>query len=502
MKLKTRLIISFCIILFVPILLATLFIAGFFKTQIATIESAYGIEEIDMNYMVNSLQLMNKYASMQYEELAEVAENDPDKLTDDEYLETKNRDLSMKNCYLIVKVDGEVTYNGGDKENPDDLNLPDVENDEKHAAVGTYFDFDEGQVLIKHVGFTTSDGKDGCLFIVIEGFDFFPEAKELLLEIMISIVIILVCTAAMLIAWIYSGMIIPLKKLEEATNNIAEGNLDFTLEARSDDEIGRLCESFEEMRKRLKESSEEKLNNEMENRALISNIAHDLKTPITAVKGYSEGLLDGVADTPEKREKYLRTINNKANEIDTLLNELTLYSKIDTNKIPYNYTKLPVADYFNDCAEELGIDLENKNIGFSYLNYVGNDVLIIADPEQLKRVINNIVGNSVKYMSNRAGVINLRVKDVGDFIQVEIEDNGKGIAQKDLPYVFERFYRADASRNSATGGSGIGLSIVKKIIEDHGGKIWLTSKEDVGTIMYFVLRKYQEVSDESKDTDN
>ena len=121
---------------------------------------------------------------------------------------------------------------------------------------------------------------------------------------------------------------------------------------------------------------------------------------------------------------------------------------------------------------------------------------IIADPEQLKRVIHNIINNSIKYLDKPKGFINIRVKDVGDFIQVEIEDNGKGIAKKDLPYIFDRLFRADTSRNSATGGSGIGLSIVRKIIEDHGGKIWATSKEETGTIMYFVLRKYQEVPNE------
>ena len=121
---------------------------------------------------------------------------------------------------------------------------------------------------------------------------------------------------------------------------------------------------------------------------------------------------------------------------------------------------------------------------------------IIADPEQLKRVIHNIINNSIKYLDKPKGFINIRVKDVGDFIQVEIEDNGKGIAKKDLPYIYDRFFRADTSRNSATGGSGIGLSIVRKIIEDHGGKIWATSKEETGTIMYFVLRKYQEVPNE------
>ena len=130
---------------------------------------------------------------------------------------------------------------------------------------------------------------------------------------------------------------------------------------------------------------------------------------------------------------------------------------------------------------------------FGYFNYVEDDQKIIADPEQLKRVINNIISNSLKYMEREHGLINLRVKDVGDFIQVELEDNGKGIAAKDLPNIFDRFYRTDASRNSSKGGSGIGLSIVKKIIEDHGGKIWATSREGTGTVMYFVIRKYQEV---------
>ena len=123
-------------------------------------------------------------------------------------------------------------------------------------------------------------------------------------------------------------------------------------------------------------------------------------------------------------------------------------------------------------------------------------MLVIADGEQIRRVIHNIISNAIKYMDKQngmKGIIQIRVKDVGDFVQVEIEDNGKGIASKDLPYIFDRFYRTDVSRNSSKGGSGIGLSIVKKILEDHGGKVWATSRLGIGTIMYFVLRKYQEV---------
>ena len=312
-------------------------------------------------------------------------------------------------------------------------------------------------------------------------------------DLYVTVLVILVFTSISVGLWIYRSIAAPLVKLRRATQNIKEGNLDFTLEVDGADEFSELCRDFEEMRRRLKDSAEEKLVLDKENKELISNISHDLKTPITAVKGYVEGIMDGVADTPEKMDRYVRIIYNKTNEMDHLINELTFYSKIDTNRIPYVFSKLNVEDYFADCAEEVGLELETRGIQLYYANYVDKDVLVIADGEQIRRVIYNIVSNAIKYMDKEKGVIQIRVKDVGDFIQVEIEDNGKGIAAKDLPNIFDRFYRTDVSRNSSKGGSGIGLSIVRKIMEDHGGKVWATSREGIGTIMYFVLRKYQEV---------
>ena len=312
-------------------------------------------------------------------------------------------------------------------------------------------------------------------------------------DLFVTVLVVLVFTSVSVGLWIYRSIAAPLVKLRRATQNIKEGNLDFTLEVEGADEFSELCRDFEEMRRRQKDSAEEKVVLDKENKELISNISHDLKTPITAVKGYVEGIMDGVADTPEKMDRYVRIIYNKTNEMDHLINELTFYSKIDTNRIPYVFSKLNVEDYFADCAEEVGLELETRGIQLYYANYVDKDVLVIADGEQIRRVIYNIVSNAVKYMDKEKGVIQIRVKDVGDFIQVEIEDNGKGIAAKDLPNIFDRFYRTDVSRNSSKGGSGIGLSIVRKIMEDHGGKVWATSREGIGTIMYFVLRKYQEV---------
>ena len=312
-------------------------------------------------------------------------------------------------------------------------------------------------------------------------------------DLLFTATVILVFTALSIGLWIYRSIATPLVKLKKATQNIKEGNLDFVLDVEGDDEFSELCRDFEEMRKRLKESAEEKVLLDKENKELISNISHDLKTPITAVKGYVEGIMDGVADTPEKMDRYVKTIYNKTNEMDHLINELTFYSKIDTNRIPYTFSKLNVEDYFGDCAEEVGLELETRGIELVYANYVESGVLVIADGEQIRRVIHNIISNAIKYMDKPKGIIQIRVKDVGDFIQVEIEDNGKGIAAKDIAYIFDSFYRTDVSRNSSKGGSGIGLSIVKKILEDHGGKVWATSRLGIGTIMYFVLRKYQEV---------
>ncbi len=320
--------------------------------------------------------------------------------------------------------------------------------------------------------------------------------------LVIVLVFVLGITALFLTRWLWSSILHPIQELDVAMNAIRDGNLDYRLSTEEEGEIAELYRNYEDMRLRLKESAEEKLEKERQSRELISNITHDLKTPMTTIKGYAEGLLDGVANTPEKQEKYLRTIYNKANDMDKLINELTLYSQIDSERIPYNFHRINVAEYFGDCIEEIGMDLESRGIQLNYSNLVSPDTVIIADPEQLKRVINNIVSNSVKYMDKPKGRIDIRILDEQDSIRVEIEDNGKGIAARDLPNIFDRFYRTDSSRSSATGGSGIGLSIVRKIVEDHGGYIWATSHEGDGTCIHFVFRKYREkAGDEVVDAD-
>ena len=350
-------------------------------------------------------------------------------------------------------------------------------------------------LLVRQLDFSFPDGAQGSLFIVMRIMGLI--SGKFLSGLFVSMLTILVFTAFLLTRWLESSIFTPISAINIAMNNIRDGNFTYTLSTGEEGEIGDLYRNYEDMRLRLKESADEKLEREKQNRELISNISHDLKTPITSIKGYVEGLIDGVTNTPEKQEKYIRTIYNKANDMDHLIDELTLYSRFESDRIPYNFHRLNVADYFGDCVEEIGMDMEAKGIELNYTNLVSPQTKIIADPEQMKRVINNIVGNSVKYMDKEKGRIDIRILDEHDSVRIEIEDNGKGIGARDLPNIFDRFYRTDSSRNSSQGGSGIGLSIVRKIIEDHGGYIWATSREGEGTCMHFVIRKYVEQEDDT-----
>lgn len=495
MKLKTRLGVAFLTITVVPIVLIYISVMGLNNYQRQSFRKAYGLnEQIDL-LSGNSMQIFNRLTQKPQEDIKEMLKTHPEKFDNEEYLNKVNEMLLSKYAYMIVRKEKEVIYVGNNDTTEDAAllaQLPRYGEMDGTFEGGIYVDGDT-QHLIKQIDFTYPDMQKGSVFIISKVDEFIPEVKSMIAEMLMVGICILIFTGAALTAWVYRSILRPLGKLQEATKKIRDGNLDFTLEIEDEDEVGQLCQDFEEMRMRLKESAEEKVEYDKENKELISNISHDLKTPITAIKGYVEGIMDGVAASPEKLDKYIRTIYNKANDMDRLIDELTFYSKIDTNKIPYTFSKINVAGYFRDCVEEVGLDVESQNIELGYFNYVDEDVMIIADAEQLKRVINNIISNSVKYLDKKKGIINIRIKDVGDFIQVEIEDNGKGIAAKDLPSIFDRFYRTDSSRNSSRGGSGIGLSIVRKIIEDHGGRIWATSKESIGTEIHFVLRKYQEV---------
>lgn len=491
MRFRTKLLITSLAIVIVPLILSFGTYLALGRFLISSQQQRYGAV-VDYGMITDP---GGTFAAMTDELISEIniiKQKDRYILERKDYLEEMDAKIASRYSYIIVKKNNDIYY-VADRDSAKEVlaELPGFGNN----IEGIYYT--TSRFLVRQFDFMFSDGSRGSLY-VISGIRT-AMAQSIVIYMSIAIILILFLTSLLLTAWIGRSFFKPIGELNVAMQHIKDGNFDYMLptDIKEKGEIGAMYRNYEDMRLRLKESADEKIDREKQNKELISNISHDLKTPITAIKGYSQGLLEGVADSPEKQMKYIKIINSKANDMNNLINELTLYSSIDNNRIPYNFAKLNVAEYFGDCIEEIGADLESRSIKLNYSNLTSPDTMIVADPEQIKRVVNNIVSNSVKYLGrdDGTGQIDIRILDEVDSVRLELEDNGKGIAQKDIPNIFDRFYRTDSSRNSKQGGSGIGLSIVKKIIEDHGGYIWATSHEGEGTCMHFVLRKYVDYSE-------
>lgn len=328
-----------------------------------------------------------------------------------------------------------------------------------------------------------------AIFVVFKGN---PHSADLRMFIgfqFIAMTIILVVTNGLLTYYVSKTIITPIRKLSFAAKKISEGDLEYSVESNMKDELGQLAHTFEAMRLKLKEAKIAQKEYEQNRQELIASISHDLKTPLTSIKGYVKGIQDGVANTPEKLDRYMKTIYKSANDMDGLLDELFLYSKLDLEQLPFQYEKVDLYNFFADLIDELTLNFE-KDQGSAILLVNNEDSYIVeADREKLRRVVTNIIQNSLKYMDKKYKQIQVCLTSEPFEVIVEIKDNGSGIRKEDLPFIFESFYRTDSSRNSSTGGSGLGLSIAKKIIKEHNGTIWVDSELGKGTSIYFKLKK-------------
>lgn len=498
MDFRKRLIVMFMLMTLFPILLLVSFGFIIIQYQANVMQQAYDTEVNTLQALQNPVQVLNRLTRGTYNELKTVTGQNPDELLDTSYLRTVNESLEKRQAFLVVRKGNTLVYCGNDAlyEMIED-SLPEYGSYSANVDGGLYV---SGRIpyLVKQQDFLFSDEEPGSFYIISDVNTLMPQTKNSLVQAIGSVVIVFLVTGLFLIIWLYAGILKPINQLKQATRRVKEGDLDFRLEKTGEDEIGELSADFEEMRAHLKTEIDTRIQYEEDLRTLIGNISHDLKTPLTTIKGYAEGMMDGVADTPEKQEKYLKTIRSKAEDMTRMVEELALYTKIDCKSYPYYFEKVRLDDFFADCIEEDEPELEQKNIKIRMENLLSEDTEVYADREQLKRITMNIIGNAVKYLSKESGEIVITLSDEISYIRTEISDTGVGIPKKDLPHIFERFYRGDTSRNTGKGGSGLGLAIAKQIVEDHGGTISARSEEGKGTIISFTLLKVRKDGKEQK----
>lgn len=289
---------------------------------------------------------------------------------------------------------------------------------------------------------------------------------------------ILICTATLVISTtVFTGMMTksmekPINSLAKAARCVHDGNLNFEVMGSDYDEIDALCSNFDAMRRELKLAEEREKYLKRERSMLLANISHDLKTPVTSIKGYVDGIRDGVADTTEKMQRYLDTIYNKAEVIDDMVNNLSMFSKLELSRLIFDFEKGDINAFLRGFIKDYRLDFENNNITL-ISNIPDTKAVVRIDYEKINRVFSNLIDNAVKYGDSYNPVIEITAFTRDGGVYVCIADNGIGIDENEIKNVFEGFYRVDSSRSIK--GSGLGLGIAKKIIENHSGKIWLKS---------------------------
>jgi len=274
----------------------------------------------------------------------------------------------------------------------------------------------------------------------------------------------------------------PLQRLKHAAVQIRDGNLGYELAVTGHDEFAELSACFEQMRIRLRDSMRQKEKSETDRRAMMASVAHDLKTPITAIAGYSEGILDGVADTPEKIREYAAVINKKAKSLQSLADDLSLLSRLENAQLPLDRQKEDIGAFVSEIASEFSRDTE-----LQLKQSLEPGLIALIDREKMARVLINLFQNSVKYKKPDQTIeLSLNLTRQNGEVLLSVADNGTGIEKSDLPYVFDQFYRADISRGRQ-GGSGLGLAIARQIVHLHEGKIWIIGNNDGGITVNITL---------------
>lgn len=452
----------------------------------------YGIARVESNSysLLNQMQWAQTISSINRE------------LTDNTSDEAKQKDLrgitspiDELGSKIYITKDGELFYSNTDKSAIDaELHelAPNLKDDniilfgENGLVVQSHTDSDNGSYMINitNTGYTVADSS---MQSTLKSFKAFFTGRS---GFIIFTALFIILISNLIMSVIASRTITaPIKKLSDGANEIAGGNLDYHIDYDSTNEIGTTVKSINDMTEKLKNLMQTKEEIEQSRKEMTAGIAHDLRTPLTSIKGYVEGLMDGIANTPEKQERYLNTIYSSAKDMENLLDELLTLSRFEEGKIKLEQIRIDIVQFLREYLNERPQD-NRAVITFTPPSYKGSlDVML--DPNRFSRVLNNIISNAIKYSSTaRKPRIDISLEVYDKSVIIALKDNGIGISDENLKHIFESFYRADQARTRVQDGSGLGLAVCKEIVELHNGHIWATSKEGSGTTMMISLQRY------------
>lgn len=309
-----------------------------------------------------------------------------------------------------------------------------------------------------------------------------------LLAIILSVIIAILITNRILTKYVFKKVENPLNLLVNGVNEIGKGNLNYSVDYKENDEFKTVFEAFNKMTKRLKDSVEQTKKNEESRKELMAGISHDIRSPLTSIKAYVEGLLDGIAKTEEIRLNYLRIIKKKAEDIERLVSQIFTFSKLDLDEYPMKVETVALDKEIENIVENYSEEYREKGLEISIDNL--NKCVAEIDREQFLRVMLNIIDNSLKYKNKEVGHLCIGLEKNENSCTIKMADDGVGVLQSSLHKLFDVFYRTDNARENPSGGSGLGLAITAKIIERLNGSIKAENGENGGlTIIITLPRK-------------
>ena len=263
---------------------------------------------------------------------------------------------------------------------------------------------------------------------------------------------------------------------------VAEGNLDYPITYTERDEYGEVFEEFDLMRRQLKEARERQQRYEQQQRDRLRGITHDLRSPLTSIKGYAMGIKDGIANTPEKRTRYCDAILTRADDLERLTGSLSLLVKMDTGSSFLHLERVNLDEYIKQFLSEKEAWLVDRKVDVRYrTDAPGAEVKL--DIREMQRVFMNLLENTVRYRTADCSKVDIEVRQNTENVEIRFSDDGPGVGRRHLNRLFEPFYKEDKARTTPEKGSGLGLTIVKRIIEGHDGQVSASSEEGLCIMM-------------------